>query len=695
VGDFVQCAQTCRNFIQIFPTNSLAKNVHLILGNALLQLKQYPDALTALQRVIDLSPTSDVAEQALLAILQMHHKQKAYNSILTSYQYIFRHLPPSQSKWRPMSYLYAAEAYLEMNRVEEAKSIYEMILKVYPNDVSAFYAQDGLAWSYSYLGDDARALEERRKLKDLLQLAKSSSTMTGANELAIADSMFNQKEFEEAQELYQKYASENPKAPEAPQALYRAGMSLYHLRYFTDAISRWRQLCEAYPEAPESQKAVFQIADTLFRAQKFQEAVAAYRRIIEKYPDNDHLPLAFLRIAQAAFNSKDDAGTVRGCQALLDRFPTAPEAVDALDLMESALDRSPAMDFKQALGAVGLSSPRSAAAGDAQFRIARRLFEAKRFGEAASEFQKYSVDFTGGPHLKKAQFLLAEAYLNAGKNSEAVFAFQRFLDNFPKSEDTPLAVFHLAGAFYAQKEFDSAAQQYQRVLDDFPDSEYGKLALYNLALSYKAAGNSEKAQDAYSRYASQASGDPKAAMAALWEIFDLQKDQKKFGEALGTIERILNYGPDPETVIEATYQQGAVLILMNQPEDALRSWEKLLAMTPKASNYRLQGLIQLGEVYEQAKDWAKAVPVYDDISANASTPQMAKGAKDRADALRAMLQGKAAPSETVAPTAPPPAPPQPVKPPEAPPAADKKPPVKPAAAKKPAKAKKAKEPGTN
>ncbi|MEK7746643.1 MAG: tetratricopeptide repeat protein, partial [Elusimicrobiota bacterium] len=640
VSDFAQAAQTGRNFLQLYPQNSLAKNVYLILGNALLQMKQPAEAVTAFQRIIDLAPTSDIAEQALFSILQTQHQLKQYNSILTSYQFIFRHLPPSQSKWRPLSYLYAAEAYLSMTRVDEAKAIFEMILKVYPNDAAAFYAQDGLAWTHSYLGDDNQALFERKRLKDMLQLAKSSFTFSGENEVGIADSMYNQKEYESAYQLYEEFVRENPSSPRAPQALYRAGMSLYHLRYYTQAVENWRKLRESYPRAPETSKAEYQIADTVFWAQKFGEAIAAYKRIIEAYTGSKELPLAYLRAAQAAFNAKDDAASVRESQALLARFPDAPEATDALDLMEAVFDRAPSMDFKQAFGAVAAAAPKSQAAADAQFRTARRFFEAKKLPEAAAEFQKFSVDFTGSPQLKKAQFLLAESYYSAGRYGDSVFAFQRFLDNFPKSEDTSLALFHLAGAHYALKDFEPASQHYQRLVEEYPESEYSKAAQFNLALAYKSLGKLDRAQEAYARYVNTVGVKDEGGKAALWEVFGLQRDRKDFTGAMATLERILNTGPDPDTALEANYRRGEILLLLNSKDEAVKTWEAMAAMEPKGNAFRLDGLIKLGEVYEQASDLERAAGVYEDLAKNAPAAATAKAAKERAEGLRRIIAAK-------------------------------------------------------
>lgn len=634
VGDYMQAVQTSENFLALYPTNALAKNVYLVMGNSLVKLKRHQEAVAAFQRIIDLAPSSDIAEQALFSILKNQFDQKAYNSILTSYQYIFRHLPPSKSKWRSMSYLYAAEAYLALNQTDEAKTIYEMILKVYPDDPAAFYAQDGLAWAFSYKGEDQRALEERQKLKDMMSSVQSTFTFSGLNELGIADSMFNQKNYEDAYQLYDKFVAENPKAPEAPSALYRSGMSLYHQRYYSDAVKKWKQLIDSYPNAKETQMAAYQSADVLFRAQKYGESVEAYRDIIAKYPNSQQLPLAYFRIAQAAYNAKDDNTALKQIQELVAKYPKAAEANDALDLMEGIFDRSKTHDYKVVLRSMITANANSPVAGEAQFRLARRAFESKDYQTAANEFQKFSVEYTNHPELPKAQFYLGESYFNSGNYMEAVPAFERLIGNFERSDDTALALFHLASAYYSLKKYEDASKYYARLIEEYPSSEYTKATQFNLALSYKALGKLDMAQYAYQKYAQAAGPNDQTGQQAQWEIFAIQKDRKDYEGAIQTLENIRDAAkPDTDVPLEATYRIGEVYQAMNRPDEAMNAWEKLKSMRPASSPFRLQGLIKLGEVYEKANDMERAVGVYDDLARNASK-DVARSAAQRAAVLR-------------------------------------------------------------
>ncbi|MFI5363254.1 MAG: tetratricopeptide repeat protein [Elusimicrobiota bacterium] len=636
VGDYNSAIQTGSNFVAQYPNHVLAKNIYMIVANSQLSLKRYQEATASFQRIVDLAPSSDIAEQALFSILKSQYDQKAFNSILTSYQFIFRHLPPSKSQWRSISYLYAAEAYLAMNQADEAKSIYEMILKVYPDDPAAFYAQDGLAWAYTYNKEDQLALEARQKLKDMLSVANSSFSFAGLNELGIADSLYNQKNYEDAYQLYSKYFTDNPSSPDAPSAVYRAAMSSYHQSYYTQAIDLWKKLIDTYPNAPDTAQARAQIADTLFRAQKFPEAISAYKALLAAEPKSASAPLAYVRIAQASFSMKDYPSAVAEITSLIAAFPAAPEANDGLDVLEAVFDASPAFDYKTSLRSIVASQPTQPIGGEAQFRLARRAFDAKDYVSSAAEFEKFSVNFTNHPDLSKAQFLLAESYFNLGRMTDAIPVYERLLNNFDKGKNTPPALFHLASAYFAAEKYDDATRNYNRLVEEYPASEYAGPAQFNLALTYKKLGKLDMAQYAYQKYVAAAKPDDPQAQSALWETFQIEKDRKDFDGAIATLNQLRSAPKaDADLIFETYYRESEVRVASGRPDEALAVWEKMRAMSPANAPFRLQALIKLGEAYEKAGDPCSATKAYDDLAASAPGAT-ATAAKARANALRSV-----------------------------------------------------------
>ena len=634
LGDDARAVMTCSNFLELYPEHPLARNVYLIQGNSLIRLKKPMPAIQAFQRILDIAPASDVAEQALFLMLKLQYDQKNYSAILTSYQYILRQLPQSLSKWRGLCYLTAAEAYVRLGRVEEAQAIYEMLLKVYANDQLSVYAQDGLAWCFELSGRHKESLEARQKLKDMLSV-DSSTFSFASNDLSIADSFYAQKDYSDAYTFYDKFASDHPDSAALAPALYRAGFSLYHQKYYSQAIEAWRKLLEKAPASPEAAKASYQIADTLFRAGKREEASAAYKGILEKDPKGALAPMAVLRLAQVAYYANQDDEALEQVKSLLSNYPKADEVGDALDLAEAVFDRGPQRDARAFFSGLVEADPHSAAAGELQFRLGRRLYERKDYAGAAKELERFSVEYTGHPSLAKAQLLIGECYEQQQMLTEAAAAFERFTVNYPTAEEVPLALFKLGSAEFSLKQYGKAVAAYERLLAEFPKSEYVKAARFNLALAYRNNGQLDQAATVYSNYMGSPGVGEDEAQNARWEIVAIDKERKDYRGASKELEEIrAKAKPGSEADLSAAYQIGEVAVAAGDAEGARQAWEAMIALRPANSPYRLQALVKVVEMYEKASDSSKAIAVYEDLARNAASPAMAEAARAHIKELR-------------------------------------------------------------
>jgi len=690
----LQAVHSLDTFLMLYPNHTLAKNAWYLSGNAYLALKKPQDARRSFQAAVDLDPSSDVAEQSIFMILKSEYERGNYSNILTSYQFIFKHLPPVGSKWRALSLLYVAEAYIALNMTDDARNIYNTITRIYPNDIAALYAQEGLVWSNALAGDSDVAMKDDDKLKTIRASFPDAPKAEGVDSLAIADSYFNQKDYEKAFQLYDKFATENPASTYTPNALYRAGLSLYRLRYYTQAVEQWVKLSKNFPNAPETETADSQTADTYFRAQKYPDSIAAYTAIISKYPKSPQIPLANLRLAQVYYNQNQDPQAVEQTKTVIGSFPDSPEAYDALDLAEVIFDRNPTMDFTAYFQGLAAADPKNKSSGEAMFRLGRRLFEKKQYPDAIQQLKKFCVEYIDHASVKDAQFYLGEAYFQTGDMENAAGVFERFAANYPEAKEHPLALFRLGNTYYNGKKYELAAKAYNKLADLYPDNEYIKPALFNLALCYKNTGATDLSEKTYHRYY-ELSAKTEEALGALWEIFNIRKTRGDLGGALKTLTEIYGESEGKEDSLEALYQLGEISQENKQADEARDYWERLALLKPLNNAWRLQGLVKLGEIYEGQKNYAEAARVYDDISKNAATPEVAKAAAERAKALIRMTYpekgASAAPSgETPAaavPGTPPPPPsspaqaePAPAAPTGAAPAAEK-----PAAAKKPVK----------
>ncbi len=632
LGDYPQAVRALETFLALYPSHALAKNAWYLKGISLLEMKKTDEALLAFQSAVDLAPSSEVAEQALFMMLRAQYDRGNYNSILTSYQFVFKHLPPAGSKWRALSLLYVAEAYIDINLVDDARNVYTAIARIYPNDVAALYAQDGLVWCLSRAGDIEGAARAREKLKTLKAAFPDAEQPSGADAMSLADSHFNRKEFEKAFQMYEAFAAAQPQDEYAPTALYRAGLALYRLRYYTQAVETWSRLSREYPKAPETELADFQIADTWFRAQKYAEVAEVYEGIIAHYPKSENLPLAWLRLAQVRYNLKQDAQALDRSQSVVSLYPEAPEAADAFDLAEAVFDRNPGMDFNAWFVGLAGRQPPDKTSGEALFRLGRRFFEKKDYAGAIANLKKFSVEYIDHPSIKDAQFYLGEAYFQTGDMENAAGVFERFTHNYQDSKENPVALFRLGNAYYNQKKHAEAALAYAKLADLYPSSEYIKPALFNLALCYKNIGDTDKSEATYRRYY-ELTGKTDDALGALWEIFNIQKTRGDLAGALKTLTQIYGEADGKEDALEAMYDMGEINYDNNQLGEAREYWERLSRQTPASSAWRLKGLVKLGEIYEAEKNNPEAARVYNDIAANSDKPDVARAAAERAKAL--------------------------------------------------------------
>jgi tetratricopeptide (TPR) repeat protein len=192
---------------------------------------------------------------------------------------------------------------------------------------------------------------------------------------------------------------------------------------------------------------------------------------------------------------------------------------------------------------------------------------------------------------------------------------------------------HLASAYYSLEKYEEASRYFTRLLEEYPSSDYAGVAQFNLALAYKKLGKLDMAQYAYQKYVAASKADDPQAQSALWETFQIQKDRKDFEGAVATLAQ-LRASPkaDADLTFETYYRESEVRLAGGRPDEAQAVWEKMRAMKPAGSQYRLQALIKLGEAYEKAGDPGSAAEVYEDL-ARSDAKNYGKAAAARAAEL--------------------------------------------------------------
>lgn len=641
-------ADSFQKYIDWHPYHPWVPYAYLLMGNCYAKLGRSEDAVNAYQLAFDRAPKTELSEAALALLNKTRYKQGNYGQLTSGYTYILKSLPPTDSKWRAMAQLYLADAYYRQKLYREAISVYQSIISLYPHLPAAIQARDGLSWCYFQQGDYAKAQSEREEIQNVqLPEGVAAPKMTTGN-YELANALFNQKKYGDALQLFQKFLAEQPDSENAPEAIYRIGLCYYRQEYYTEAIQTWTDLAKKFPDNPRTEEAAFQIADTYFRAQKYDEAVASYRDILAKYPKNPRASEAALRIGQSYYNAGKDPQAVTEFDAFLRKYPDDKRVSETLDLMEASFDRmeasggSRAKDIEVLKGLVD-SFPNTDLAGEAQFRIARRMFNAKGYELAAPEFESVILNYPNSPHIMDAQFYAAESQYLLKKYDDAVTAFNRFLQNFPTSDFAPAALFHLGTSHYNSQDYDDAIKSYRDLLRQYPQSEFAPAALFNTALALKKQLKLPEAADAYTKLALNYPKDPNANYAML-EVAHIKKDLNQPGEAILVLKDLEPKIPQGDEMRqELTYLTAECYLANNDPDEAVKSLKSIAPMQPANSAWKLEALRKLGEIYEKQGKWAEAAQAYEDGGRLGGDPKVSASFRERAKYIReTQLGGKPA-----------------------------------------------------
>jgi TolA-binding protein len=135
---------------------------------------------------------------------------------------------------------------------------------------------------------------------------------------------------------YQLLLRERPRAPEAPEFLYRIGKSWFFLLRFSDALASFQEIVKDFPTSPWAEKAAFETGVTYFtrgeqqgekEGDPYQEALVAYQSFVRKYPKSSLVPEARFGIA-ACMEEKGQLEQAYGAYSSLKAVYPSPRVIE-------------------------------------------------------------------------------------------------------------------------------------------------------------------------------------------------------------------------------------------------------------------------------------------------------------------------------------------------------------------------------
>lgn len=216
---------------------------------------------------------------------------------------------------------------------DRSRSVYLDILQKFPETHFSYESMQMIAQSYYEEKRFNEAQEWYRKLSYVAQSApdKQDALRRIAESIfRMAESYENISKFKDAAIEYERISIEFPESHIADISLFNAGLSYEKLTNWTHAILIFERLIQKYPNSQLLPKAQFRIAKNHEKLQQWDYAAEAYLKVAFQYTKSELGPLA---LYNAGF-SFENAGKLKEAAAAFEKlsiiYPQAPDAPDVL-----------------------------------------------------------------------------------------------------------------------------------------------------------------------------------------------------------------------------------------------------------------------------------------------------------------------------------------------------------------------------
>jgi len=295
LNDTWEAERHMKNVIIQNPDNMQA---YSLLASIYSKQRNYSDAITTYQKIIDLDPNQDTAHMELgLVYLKMREWEKAIPSLEKAVKLNIDNKG---------AYFYIGNAYEELKEFDKAVETYKEYLKLSPKNSGDTYHRIGMCelqlgrFENAVISLQEAMKEKSQDIKLHNQLADAYHKLGQYDKAAEIYYNLAQINTEDARLYYSTImrmyneAKEPEKALEAikniieldpndTDSLYNLGYMNIQMKNYNEAIDSFKKLVEI---RPDMEYAYLQLGFCYTKLKKFTDAVEIYKKMAEIFPDN-------------------------------------------------------------------------------------------------------------------------------------------------------------------------------------------------------------------------------------------------------------------------------------------------------------------------------------------------------------------------------------------------------------------------
>ena len=555
--------------------------IYYTLGAAYFNLKQYPQAVTAIKDYLARYPKSARLAEATFALAQASYFAQDYPAAAKGFASL-----ENTPNLRERALLFEGLSYREAN--DDAKAIAALEKLTAPGITSPTAARGAmqLLFLYSRQKQPDKALkmlsavqENIAQLENVVELntvaLQQGDTYLEENanpqalicyravrtrEQIIALERDRIADLQRQLEVNKNAIRANPK--DAPQYFIAN-------RQLQDSVAEDQQLLANFEKLPPTYaKVLYRIGRALYQMNRPWEAIVAYGDSYDRTQDPADREAALFGTI-TAYVDVNEAATARTiCNKYLKEFPKGTNADTVGYLLgATALQENDPKAAEMYFGRMLTEQPTSAMREEMSFLLANAQLAQGKYDDAIASYARYQKDFASGLHTEEAVYRTALATLFAGKYDDALKAIDGYFKQYPKGNFASDMNYRRLVCLYAKNEYDTVIADTQKWLKQYPgDSQQGEVESL-LGDAYGATGRSDDALAAY-----QASYRTAATVEVLnYSLGEAGKILQKRGDWAADDAMFADFvkaHPDHPSVVMALSQVGRAKVKLGKIDEA-------------------------------------------------------------------------------------------------------------------------------
>jgi TolA-binding protein len=246
------------------------------------------------------------------------------------------------------------------------------------------------------------------------------------------------------------------------------------VRSANEKISLMNTMIRKFPNSSLVTDANMEIANTYMGDERFRESIPFLSNVIKTSGNASLVPQAYLKLGTAYYNIDNNTEALNQFKILIDKYPSSPEAEDALDNVKTIYieDGKPDeyADFMRQAG-----RPLSVSTEDSlTYFAAEKKYDDQKINDALAAFNNYLQKFPDGAYALDANFNRAEIYYSKKDWNNALSAYETVAENAP-NKYAERAVLNAARISFFELKNYTKAEAYFLQLKQITASQENKL----------------------------------------------------------------------------------------------------------------------------------------------------------------------------------------------------------------------------